>query len=109
MLIDEYLVDSPSDTFLLTIRGQSMQDAGLLPGDVVVVNRRASAAVGDIVVAMVAGAATVKQLARKEGYGLYLRARNPDFPDIHPVLDTEVVGVVVGQFRRYGRATNLNI
>lgn len=107
MLIDEYLVDSPSDTFLLTVRGESMQDAGLLPGDVVVVNRRATAAVGDIVVALVAGAATVKQLAREEGRGFYLRARNPAFPDIYPVLDTEIVGVVVGQFRRYGRVSHI--
>jgi repressor LexA len=109
MLIDEYLVDSPSDTFLLTIRGQSMQDVGLLPGDVVVVNRRSSAEIGDIVVALVADAATVKQLAREEGGGLYLRARNPDFPDIYPVQDTELIGVVVGQFRKYGRVTNINI
>lgn len=103
MLIDEYLVDHPTRTFLLTVRGESMRDAGLLPGDTVVVNSQARAVVGDIVVALVDGAATVKQLAQSEGGALYLRARNPDFSDIHPVQDTEVVGVVVGQFRRYGR------
>jgi len=101
MLIDEYLVDSPSRTFLLTVRGESMRDAGLFPGDVVVVKRGAVPVVGDIVVAMLAGEVTVKQLAQGQGGALYLRACNPDFPDLQLAEDAEVAGVVVGQFRRY--------
>jgi len=104
LLIDEYLVDAPTRTFVLAIRGESMRDAGLLPGDMVVVKRGAIPVIGDIVVAMLNGEMTVKQLAQGEGGTAYLKARNPEFADIHPADDMEVVGVVVGQFRRYERS-----
>lgn len=109
LLIDEYLIDAPTRTFLLTVRGESMRDAGLLPGDTVVVKRGAIPAVGDIVVATLCGEMTVKQLAQEEGGAPYLRARNPEFDDIYPAEDCEVVGVVVGQFRRYARTTTLSL
>jgi SOS-response transcriptional repressor LexA len=109
MLIDEYLVDQPTRTFLLTVRGESMRDAGLLPGDTVVVKRGAIPAIGDIVVAMLRNECTVKQLAQGEGGTAYLKACNPDFADIHPADDCEVVGVVVGQFRRYERRPKLSV
>lgn len=108
MLIDEYLVDTPAQTVLLTIKGESMRDAGLLPGDVVVVRRETQANVGDIVVAMVDGdEMTVKQLAQDADGSQYLRARNPIFPDIHPREQLRIIGVVIGQFRRYARARSL--
>ena len=103
VLIDEYLVDAPSRTFLLTVKGESMRDAGLLPGDIVVVKRGALANPGDIVVVNANGEGTVKELAQHANGDMYLRARNPDFPDIAPAEGFEVMGVVVGQFRRYGR------
>lgn len=60
--------------------------------------------VGDIVVAMLTSEMTVKQLAQREGGGpLFLRARNPDFPDLQLTDAAQVVGVVVGQFRRYAK------
>lgn len=107
LLIDEYLIDAPTRTFLLTVRGESMRDAGLLPGDTVVVKRGAIPAIGDIVVATIRGELTVKQLAQEEGGAAYLKARNPAFEDIHPAEDSEVIGVVVGQFRRYARTRAL--
>jgi repressor LexA len=107
LLIDEYLIDQPARTFLLTVRGESMRDAGLLPGDTVVVKRGAIPNIGDIVVAMLRGELTVKQLAQGQGGAQYLKARNPAFEDIHPAEDCEVIGVVVGQFRRYARTSKL--
>lgn len=104
LLIDEYLVDAPSRTFLLTVKGESMRDAGLLPGDIVVVKRGALATPGDIVVVNANGEGTVKELAQHPSGELYLRARNSDFPDIAPAEGFEVMGVVVGQFRRYARS-----
>jgi SOS-response transcriptional repressor LexA len=103
LLIDEYLVDAPSRTFLLTVKGESMSDAGLLPGDTVVVKRGAVAEPGDIVVVDANGEGTIKELARNAGGELFLRARNPAFADIWPVDGFELMGVVVGQFRRYAR------
>jgi len=108
MLIDEYLIDTPAQSVLLTIKGESMRDAGLLPGDVVVVKRQAHASAGDIVVAMVDGdEMTVKQLAQDEKGKLYLRARNALFADIRPAEHLRIVGVVIGQFRRYARTSRL--
>lgn len=105
LLIDEYLVDTPAQTVLLTIKGESMRDAGLLPGDVVVVRRETQAKAGDIVVAMVdRDEMTVKQLAQTADGTQYLRARNPVYPDIFPTEQLRIVGVVIGQFRRYARA-----
>jgi len=109
LLIDEYLIDAPTRTFLLTVRGESMRDAGLLPGDTVVVKRGAIPAVGDIVVASLRGEMTVKQLAQEEGGAPFLKARNPEYDDLYPAEDCEVVGVVVGQFRRYATTSKLSV
>lgn len=103
LLIDEYLVDTPSRTFLLTVKGESMVEAGLFPGDVLVVKRGALAVPGDIVVVNANGEGTVKELAQDASGELFLRARNPAYPDIAPAEGFEVMGVVTGQFRRYVR------
>jgi len=103
MLIDDYLVDTPSRTFLLTVKGDSMSEAGILAGDILVVKRGALAVPGDIVVVNVAGEGTVKELAQDQSGGLFLRARNQDYPDISPAEGFEVMGVVTGQFRRMVR------
>ncbi len=103
LLIDEYLGDTPSRTFLLTVKGESMVDAGIFDGDIAVVKRGALASPGDIVVVNANGEGTVKELAQHPNGDLYLHARNPDYPDIAPADGFEVLGVVVGQFRRYTR------
>lgn len=109
VMIDEYLVDSPSRTFLLTVKGESMKDIGIMPGDCVVVKRGALVSVGDIVVVDANGEGTVKELAQHANGELYLKARNADYPDIAPADGFEIVGVVVGQFRRYSRTKQLPI
>jgi SOS regulatory protein LexA len=109
MLIDEFLIDTPSRTFLLEVKGESMLDAGLMPGDTVVVKRGALAYPGDIVVVNASGEGTIKELAQDESGELYLRARNAAYPDIAPAEGFEVMGVVVGQFRRYSKRRPLLI
>jgi SOS regulatory protein LexA len=109
LLIDEYLVEAPSRTFLLTVKGESMREAGLLPGDIAVVKRGALASPGDIVVVNANGEGTVKELAQHANGEMYLRARNPDYPDIAPADGFEIMGVVVGQFRRYSKARALRV
>lgn len=106
ILIDEFLVDSPSRTLLLSVRGESMTMAGLLPDDIVVVKRGALAREGDIVVAIVDGDYTVKYLALDTQGRPYLKAGNPDFADIHPCDELEIFGVVTGQFRRYRKGSS---
>jgi SOS regulatory protein LexA len=100
LAIDEYLVPHPSRTVLITVKGDSMIDAGIHPGDVVVVERRIAANVGDIVVAIVDNEFTLKRLDRERGR-IVLKPENKAYPVIRPKGDVEIFGVVVGQFRKY--------
>lgn len=98
--IDKYLVSHPSRTLLITVKGDSMEDAGIHSGDVVVVERRTSASVGDIVVAIVDNEFTLKRLNREKGR-MVLKPENKAYPVIRPSTSLEIFGVVVGQFRKY--------
>jgi len=82
--------------FALTVRGESMTGAGILPGDVVVVRRQERARSGAIVVALVEGEATVKRL-RLRGRRVELHAEHPDFPPIvlRQNSDARILGQVV--------------
>lgn len=98
--IDEYLINTPSRTVLLTIKGDSMIEAGLMPGDVVIVKKGAPANVGNIIVAIVDGKYTVKYLEARDGQ-YYLRPANKAYPEIHARDHLEIFGLVVGSFRKY--------
>jgi len=74
---------SPGELFGLRVRGESMKGIGILPGDVVVVKRQATARSGEIVVALVGDEATVKRL-RIHGERAELYPENPDFEPIRP-------------------------
>jgi len=98
--IDECLVSHPSRSVLITVKGDSMIDAGIHPGDVVVVEKRVAANVGDIVVAIIDNEFTLKRLDRQKGR-IVLRPENKAYPIIRPKEDAEIFGVVVGLFRKY--------
>jgi len=97
--IDQELVRHPSRTVLVTVKGDSMIDAGLLPGDKVVVERRHTAAEGDIVVAIVDNESTIKRLVKERGHFI-LKPENKAYPVLRP-KELEIFGVVVGSFRKY--------
>jgi repressor LexA len=98
--IDEYLIASPSHTVLVTVKGESMIDAGIMPGDVVVVEKRGPANVGDMVIAIVDSEFTLKTLGKEKGQFI-LQPANPAYPVIRPKGGLEIFGIVVGQFRKY--------
>ena len=98
--IDQHLIPHPARTVLITVKGDSMVDAGIHDGDVVIVERRASANVGDIVVAIVDDEFTLKYLHRERG-AMVLRPANKAYPVIRPKGVLEIFGVVVGLFRKY--------
>jgi len=100
LTIDAHLVANPSKTILIKVKGDSMVDAGILDGDTVVVEKRATANIGDIVVAIIGNEFTLKRLARDKGR-IVLRPENKAYPIIRPKDDLEIFGVVVGQFRSY--------
>jgi SOS regulatory protein LexA len=100
LTIDEFLVRHPSSTVLVTVKGDSMIDAGIMPGDTVIVERRGPANVGDMVIAIVDNEFTLKTLGKERGKFILIPA-NPAYPVIRPQGDLEIYGVVVGQFRKY--------
>lgn len=101
-VIDEMLIDTPSKTTLITVKGESMIDAGIHDGDVAVVEKRMTANIGDIVVAIVDNEFTLKTLDRERGQFI-LRPANPAFPVIRPHGTLEIFGVLVGLIRKYRR------
>lgn len=94
----KYLLRSRGQHFLLRVHGESMKNAGILDNDLVVVRSQKGADIGDIVVALIGGEATVKRLAAKNGRR-YLKAENPDFKDIHPKDEWAIQGKVVALMR----------
>lgn len=77
-----------------------MVEAGLMPGDIVIVEKGVLPSVGDIVVALIDSEYTVKYLGMEKGR-YFLRSGNQRYPDIHPHGHLEVFGLVVGSFRKY--------
>ncbi|MES2387836.1 MAG: S24 family peptidase [Bacteroidota bacterium] len=79
-----------------------MVDAGIQPGDYVVVDKIAPYKTGDTVVAMIETASTVKLLMGTES-GYFLRAANAqkNYPDIYPTTERNIVGKVISSFRTY--------
>ena len=79
--------------FALKVRGESMKDAGILPGDVVVVQPTPSPRAGQIVAALIDGESTLKRLVRLKGRW-FLKAENPAYPELHPRSDLVIQGAV---------------
>jgi repressor LexA len=100
LLIDQYLVRQPSRTVMVPVKGDSMIDAGIHDGDIVVVERTKAAQSGDIVVAIVDDEFTLKELATEKGK-FVLKPHNPAYPVIRPQGQLEIYGVVTGLVRRY--------
>jgi repressor LexA len=100
LLIDQYLVRQPSRTVMVPVKGDSMIDAGIHDGDIVVVERTKAAQSGDFVVAIVDDEFTLKELALEKSK-FVLKPHNPAYPVIRPQGQLEIYGVVTGLVRRY--------
>jgi repressor LexA len=99
LTIDDYLIERPSQTVLVRVKGDSMQDAGILDGDLVVVEKTHAAKRGDIVIAIVDGQFTLKRLDLERGQ-FVLKPENKAYPIIRPEGALEVFGVMVGLVRK---------
>ena len=99
--INEYLVRNPVSTFFFTVKGDSMQEADIFEGDILVVDRSLEPAHGHIVVAFLNGERLVKRLSIREGKVMLL-AGNPAYPALilRGETELEVWGVVIGKFKR---------
>lgn len=98
--LDDYLVESPEATYLLRVSGDSMVNAGIVPGDLLVVDRAATPNEGDIVIALVDREWTVKYLRRKGGRFI-LEAANARYADIIANEELQIAAVVKGVVRKY--------
>ena len=85
--------------FALRVRGESMLNAGILPGDLVVVHRQQEVRNGEIVVALFEDEATVKTYRYKDGH-VWLMPENPEYEPIDGTY-AEIIGRVVAVVRRY--------
>ena len=93
--LQEYLVQHPSATFCVKVTGDSMQNAGIFSGDVMVVDRALEPKNKTIVLAVLDGEFTVKRI-HKKGDSLYLNPENENFKpiEITEEIDFKVWGVV---------------
>ena len=93
--LNEELIRNSAATFLVRVKGDSMRDAGIHAGDVLIVDKSLTPTDRKIVVAMIDGNFTVKRF-RKRGVQVFLEAENPDFPPIEVTEGQElsIFGVV---------------
>lgn len=100
------LVDIPpsmlrsGETFALKVKGESMKDNGILPGDLVVVHKQGTAKNGQTVVALVNGEATIKTYIKKDAH-IELRPANEMMQPImvRPSDEFQIEGIVIGVIR----------
>ena len=93
--LDEHLIEHKESTFFMRVAGDSMRGLGIFDGDLLVVDRALPATHGCVVIAVVDGEFTVKQLIYT-ATGRLLRAAHPDYADliIQPEQDLSIWGVV---------------
>jgi SOS regulatory protein LexA len=98
--LDDLLINNREATFLLKVSGDSMSNAGILPGDMVLVDKGEVPKSGDIVIAEVDGEWTMKYL-RKRGESVMLIPANPKYQPIKPKRELKIAGVVTAVVRKY--------
>lgn len=94
------LMFSDESAFALRVRGDSMNGAGIMPDDLVLVRRQNVAQTGETVVAMIEDEATVKYLQKLNG-GYVLQAANPAYSPIPVDENVSIIGKVISVVRRY--------
>ncbi len=103
--LDEYLIKDHLKTFVLEVKGDSMIEEGIKEGDLVIVERNSETSKepqdGDIVIAEVDGAWTMKYLRKKSGKSVYLEPANKKYKPIYPEQELNIAAVVKGVIRKY--------
>ncbi len=100
--LNEHLIRRPLSTFFLRVEGESMSGAGIMPGDMIAVDKAATPRSGSVVVAEVQGEFTVKRLAQAPDGSWRLCAESRDWPKsaLPYGADFRIWGVVVAVVRR---------
>jgi DNA polymerase V len=87
--LNERLIEHPAATFFVRVRGDSMIDAGIHEGDLLLVDRAVTPRAGNVVIAALDGELTVKRIGRRGGR-LELLSGNPDYPPIEIAPGSEL-------------------
>lgn len=98
--IDEYLVAKKENSYMLTVDGDSMIDAHIADGDMVLVEKTNTAKDGQIVIADVDGEFTMKYF-KKSGDKVWLEPANKEFKPIYPKMYLNITAVVKAVIRKY--------
>lgn len=98
--LDDWLIEKKEATYLLRVKGESMIEAGIRDGDMVLVEKTERVKTGDIVVAEVDGEWTMKYLRDKQGKR-YLEPANREFKAIFPRETLSIMAVVKAVIRKY--------
>ncbi len=100
--IDEYLIDDPQSSFLLKVSGDSLINAGIFDGDIVIIKSKKEAQNGDLVLAQIDKEWTLKIFKRDRiRHVNYLLAANPKYPPFYPKHELQIFGIVKGVIRRF--------
>ena len=93
--LNEYLIQHPAATFFVRVKGESMIQAGIHSGDILIVDRAIEPEDGKVVIAAIDGELTVKRILKRDGK-LYLAAENPDYNliEVSPEQSFMIWGVV---------------
>lgn len=101
MSLDDFLIQKREASYMLRVKGDSMIDAGIIEGDYVIVERGSQPKVGDIVIARIDGAFTMKYYRKDTSGNLYLEAANGEYPPLYPSQDLVIEAVVRASVRKY--------
>jgi DNA polymerase V len=100
--LNRYLIERPAACYLMRVSGPSMEGAGIMDGDLVVVDRSVEAVPGHVVVAVCSGDMTIKRLRALKDGRMVLKAEHPSYPSMILCEENpaEIWGVVVGCVRK---------
>ncbi len=99
--LNDLLISKKNETYILEVDGDSMIEAHIEPGDMVIVEKRNNAKEGEIVIAMVDGEHTMKYLRKDPKGQTYLEPANKNYRNIYPTQSLEITGVVKAVIRKY--------
>lgn len=98
--LDEYMIENKEASYILEVKGDSMIDASIKEGDLVIAERKGEAKDGDIVIAEVDGGWTMKYFRKRSGK-IYLEPANKKYKPIYPTHDLKIAAIVKGVIRKY--------
>ncbi len=97
--LPEWMIERGGDKVALRVRGESMRDAYIREGDIVIIKKTPDAESGDMVVALMEDSTITLKKLKKRGADVWLVPENPEFDPIHDPF--ELVGKVIGVLRKY--------